>query len=98
MPSNDREHDPESDEPHAREHSERSRRERDEPPPVSEACSFCGHPRAQVRKLIRSSIRPGIYICEECVDLCNEIIVEEIAELGETTPGWWRWREVPPRD
>ena len=37
-------------------------------------CSFCGKSQKQVRKLIAG---PGVYICDECIDLCNEIIVEE---------------------
>ncbi len=38
------------------------------------ACSFCGKRQAQVKKLIGG---PGVYICDECVDLCNEILAEE---------------------
>ena len=40
-------------------------------------CSFCGKPQRQVRKLIAG---PGVYICDECVDLCNEIVDDEAAE------------------
>ena len=36
-------------------------------------CSFCGKSQKQVRKLIAG---PGVYICDECIDLCNEIIEE----------------------
>jgi len=43
-------------------------------------CSFCGKSQKQVRKLIAG---PGIYICDECVDLCNEIIEEELKEEKE---------------
>jgi ATP-dependent Clp protease ATP-binding subunit ClpX len=39
-------------------------------------CSFCGKTQRQVRKLIAG---PGVYICDECVDLCNEILEEELA-------------------
>jgi ATP-dependent Clp protease ATP-binding subunit ClpX len=39
-------------------------------------CSFCGKSQRQVRKLIAG---PGVYICDECIDLCNEIIDEELA-------------------
>jgi ATP-dependent Clp protease ATP-binding subunit ClpX len=39
-------------------------------------CSFCGKSQKQVRKLIAG---PGVYICDECIDLCNEIIEEEFA-------------------
>ena len=34
-------------------------------------CSFCGKSQEQVRKLIAG---PGVYICDECIDLCNEIL------------------------
>lgn len=43
-------------------------------------CSFCGKSQKQVKKLIAG---PGVYICDECVDLCNEIIEEEFAEKGD---------------
>ncbi|MGC5615916.1 ATP-dependent Clp protease ATP-binding subunit ClpX [Georgenia sp. Z1491] len=45
-------------------------------------CSFCGKSQKQVKKLIGG---PGVYICDECVELCNEIIDEELAELGESS-------------
>ena len=40
-------------------------------------CSFCGKSQDQVRKLIAG---PGVYICDECIDLCNEILDEELLE------------------
>jgi ATP-dependent Clp protease ATP-binding subunit ClpX len=40
-------------------------------------CSFCGKVQEQVKKLIAG---PGVYICDECIDLCNEIIEEELSE------------------
>ncbi|MBU4293032.1 MAG: ATP-dependent Clp protease ATP-binding subunit ClpX [Actinobacteria bacterium] len=43
-------------------------------------CSFCGKSQHQVRKLIAG---PGVYICDECIDLCNEIIDEELKEEKE---------------
>jgi ATP-dependent Clp protease ATP-binding subunit ClpX len=43
-------------------------------------CSFCGKSQKQVKKLIAG---PGVYICDECIDLCNEIIEEELAEASE---------------
>ncbi|MBD8080584.1 ClpX C4-type zinc finger protein, partial [Cellulosimicrobium arenosum] len=43
-------------------------------------CSFCGKSQKQVKKLIAG---PGVYICDECIDLCNEIIEEELSEAGE---------------
>ncbi|GAA3614072.1 ATP-dependent Clp protease ATP-binding subunit ClpX [Microlunatus ginsengisoli] len=43
-------------------------------------CSFCGKSQKQVKKLIAG---PGVYICDECIDLCNEIIEEEFSENSE---------------
>lgn len=43
-------------------------------------CSFCGKTQEQVRKLVAG---PGVYICDECIELCNEIIEEEIREDSE---------------
>ncbi|HEY5482345.1 MAG TPA: ATP-dependent Clp protease ATP-binding subunit ClpX [Propionibacteriaceae bacterium] len=43
-------------------------------------CSFCGKSQKQVKKLIAG---PGVYICDECIDLCNEIIEEELQEATE---------------
>ncbi len=45
-------------------------------------CSFCGKSQKQVRKLIAG---PGVYICDECIDLCNEIIEEELSEGSEVS-------------
>ena len=45
-------------------------------------CSFCGKSQDQVRKLIAG---PGVYICDECIDLCNEIIEEELTESSEVS-------------
>ena len=42
-------------------------------------CSFCGKSQHEVRKLIAG---PSVFICDECVDLCNDIIREEIQESG----------------
>lgn len=44
-------------------------------------CSFCGKSQKQVKKLIAG---PGVYICDECIDLCNEIIEEEFSEGSDT--------------
>ena len=44
-------------------------------------CSFCGKSQEQVRKLIAG---PGVYICDECVDLCNEILDEELMDTSES--------------
>src|SRR5690625_4787671 len=43
-------------------------------------CSFCGKSQKQAKKLIAG---PGVYICDECIDLCNEIIGEELAETSD---------------
>jgi ATP-dependent Clp protease ATP-binding subunit ClpX len=54
-------------------------------------CSFCGKSQKQVKKLIAG---PGVYICDECIDLCNEIIEEELSETSEL-----RLEELPkPRE
>lgn len=54
-------------------------------------CSFCGKSQKQVKKLIAG---PGVYICDECIDLCNDIIEEELAETSET-----HFEELPkPRE
>jgi ATP-dependent Clp protease ATP-binding subunit ClpX len=45
-------------------------------------CSFCGKSQKQVKKLIAG---PGVYICDECIDLCNEIIEEEFASQEEVS-------------
>ena len=47
-------------------------------------CSFCGKSQKQVMKLIAG---PGVYICDECIGLCNEIIKEELAEGAENSLG-----------
>jgi ATP-dependent Clp protease ATP-binding subunit ClpX len=44
-------------------------------------CSFCGKSQEYVRKLIAG---PGVYICDECVELCNEILEEEFFDAGKT--------------
>jgi ATP-dependent Clp protease ATP-binding subunit ClpX len=50
-------------------------------------CSFCGKSQKQVKKLIAG---PGVYICDECIDLCNEIIEEELSDTGDV-----KWDELP---
>ena len=45
-------------------------------------CSFCGKSQKQVKKLIAG---PGVYICDECIDLCNEIIEEELSEGSDVS-------------
>src|SRR5215210_5936407 len=54
-------------------------------------CSFCGKSQKQVKKLIAG---PGVYICDECIDLCNEIIEEELSQSTEV-----RFDDLPkPRE
>ncbi len=53
-------------------------------------CSFCGKSQEQVRKLIAG---PGVYICDECVDLCNEILDEELFDSTASVP-----QPVPRRE
>lgn len=55
-------------------------------------CSFCGKSQEQVRKLIAG---PGVYICDECVDLCNEILDEELFDSSSTVPQSVPRREQP---
>ena len=47
-------------------------------------CSFCGKSQDEVRKLIAG---PSVYVCDECVELCNDIIKEELEEGGEVSDG-----------
>ncbi|SET69627.1 ATP-dependent Clp protease ATP-binding subunit ClpX [Oceanobacillus limi] len=54
-------------------------------------CSFCGKSQEQVRKLVAG---PGVYICDECIDLCTEIVEEELGTEEET-----EYKEIPkPRE
>ena len=56
------------------------------------ACSFCGATQEEVRKLIAG---PGVYICDQCIDLCNDIILDEVEDESEVTAG----NEIPkPRE
>jgi hypothetical protein len=48
-------------------------------------CSFCGKNQKQVKHLIAG---PGVYICDECVDLSNEVIEEAVSD--------WPWQRVTP--
>ena len=41
-------------------------------------CSFCGKTQEQVRRLVAG---PGVYICDECIELCSEIIEEEFDDI-----------------
>ena len=50
-------------------------------PKVPYRCSFCGKSQEQVRKLIAGQ---GVYICDECINLCQEIIEEEMLEAPKS--------------
>jgi hypothetical protein len=67
------------------------------------SCSFCGKSQDDVRKLIAG---PTVYICDECIDLCNDIIAEEVVQEEEpegaagpvaslTVPTWCRVCRLP---
>lgn len=47
-------------------------------------CSFCRKSQSEVKKLIAG---PGVYICNECIDICNEIIEDDMAALGDVAAG-----------
>ena len=55
-------------------------------------CSFCGKSQDQVKKLIAG---PGVYVCDECVDLCNEILDEELFDSTSQTPGQSKDKSLP---
>lgn len=57
-------------------------------------CSFCGKSQEQVRKLIAG---PGVYICDECVELCNEILDEELLDANATAPQQASRPEAPQK-
>ena len=66
---------------------------------IPATCSFCGKSQDEVRKLIAG---PTVYICDECIDLCNDIIAEEVELEGPAspvaslnTPTWCRVCRLP---
>ena len=66
------------------------------------SCSFCGKSQRQVAKLIAG---PGVYICDECIGLCNEILEEELIRPTGDEPtateerlAWRRWIDGPIKD
>ena len=58
-------------------------------------CSFCGKSQDQVRKLIAG---PGVYICDECIDLCNEILDEELLDNQTNTTNSPQVKKKLPND
>ena len=55
-------------------------------------CSFCGKNQREVKKLIAG---PGTYICDECVDLCNEILDEELFDSNTSSSEESKEQELP---
>ncbi|MBI3589917.1 MAG: ATP-dependent Clp protease ATP-binding subunit ClpX [Candidatus Melainabacteria bacterium] len=55
-------------------------------------CSFCGKTQDQVKKLIAG---PGVYVCDECVDLCNEILDEELFDSSSQVQGQTKDQTLP---
>ncbi|MFT5559281.1 MAG: ATP-dependent Clp protease ATP-binding subunit ClpX, partial [Sphingobacteriales bacterium] len=55
-------------------------------------CSFCGKSQHEVKKLIAG---PSVYICNECVDLCDDIIKEEIAEISSASESTKSDKKLP---
>ena len=60
--------------------------------PNSKRCSFCGKDQDQVSRLISG---PGVYICDRCVDLCNEVIAGAGPGCEPPTPSAPKWRAWP---
>ena len=60
---------------------------------ISCTCSFCGKSQEEVSKLIAG---PDVYICDECVDLCNEIVIDSVGEESDedTSPGLLKPKEI----
>jgi ATP-dependent Clp protease ATP-binding subunit ClpX len=52
---------------------------------IAEHCSFCGKPSEAVAKVIAG---PGVFICNICVDLCNDILTEQGVPSGSSIPNW----------
>jgi len=55
-------------------------------------CSFCGKPQDQVRRLVAG---PNVYICDECIELCQDIIKEELAGMGQEGIGLFESMPLP---
>jgi len=58
-------------------------------------CSFCGKSQNEVKKLIAG---PSVYVCDECVELCNDIIKEELASDDSGTDGGTKWNLPKPKE
>ncbi len=64
--------------------------------PIGEFCSFCFRDPSQVRRLISGP--EGVFICNECVRLCQEVIDEDGAKEAKANAATPRWRLLPPRE
>jgi ATP-dependent Clp protease ATP-binding subunit ClpX len=58
---------------------------------VKLVCSFCGKSQDEVRKLVAG---PKVYICDECIDLCNDIVAEETG-VGQVSFRRLKFRPLP---
>ena len=58
-------------------------------------CSFCGKPEGQIRKLIAGPA--GVFICDECVELCDEILMEELDNFDEAPEDEWAVNLMKPK-
>ena len=58
-------------------------------------CSFCGKPQSQVKRLISGS---GVYICNECVGLCQDIIADEERASAKNAPQGSNYRLPKPKE
>ena len=58
---------------------------------IREQCNFCGKRKDQVRKLVAG---PGVFICDRCIELCNEVIRDERPPAPGSAAGRPRWRRV----
>ena len=62
-------------------------------------CSFCGRTQDQVRKMIAGAGNNNVYICDECIELCSEILEEELDGIEEeTAPGLSDIRLLKPKE
>ena len=59
------------------------------------SCSFCNKSQFEIAKLVAG---PGVYICNECIDLCNQIVAEELARKSDAPPTLKAWEELSDKD
>jgi hypothetical protein len=74
-----------------------NKRSRNKPPAQTKKgdprCSFCGKRHNEVSKLVGG---PGVYICDSCVGLCNDILADQANQ--DTGPGWTGWESMTDDD